>query len=204
MAKRKNTGTKEPTREEWRKFAADKFKWLRQVALNLELPRIASQFAVLLLDTFNLEFGGIGWAGQDTLAKKLGCHRITVNRLFTLFVKHEHLTYQRGGWGRSNRYRMVLKEEAPDVAVSLHQEQPEEAPDVTVSLHQEQPPDVAVSLQPDVAVSLHESLIVNDGATTLPPERERAAPAAAAGGPASYRRPPRRQKRKKASKPIRC
>ena len=101
-----------PTREEQTKFAADKFKFLRQVAFNPELPSKAGTFAIHLSLLFNIEHGGWGWAGQDTLAKSLGWSRQTVNHLFSLFVKHGHIVYERGGWGRSNRYQMAFKEEA--------------------------------------------------------------------------------------------
>jgi hypothetical protein len=170
-----------PTREEQRRFAADKFKFLRQVACNRELPRIASQFAILLLSRFNLEYDGVGWAGQDTLAEDLGCHRVTVNRLFALFVKHGHLTYKRGGWGQSNRYQMALREEAPDVAPTLHQQQTTHATDVAPTLHS------------DVAPTLHESILTNQGAPPVPPWRETGLPPPPLGALAL--RPPHRRKK---------
>jgi hypothetical protein len=151
-----------PTREEWTKFAADKFKWLRQIAFNPEYPLLASKFAIQLLPRFNLEYGGIGWASQDTLAEDLGCHRQTVNRLFGLFVKHSDLTYERGGWGRSNRYRMVVKNEITDVRADGHQEQAAT------------PTDVRRHGQSDVRCHGHESILTNQGGQLrCPPWRER-------------------------------
>jgi hypothetical protein len=137
----RQAASNKPTREEQTKFAADKFRWLRQIAFAPELPRIASQFAVLLLPYFNLEYDGVGWAGQDTLAEDLRCRREAVNRLFRLFVKHGHLTYKRGGWGRSNRYQMAFKEGATDVGKTRHQEQEATATDVRFRAHQEQSTD---------------------------------------------------------------
>ena len=133
------------------------------VALNPELPPLASRFAILLtVKYFNLDYDGIGWASQDTLAEDLGYRRWAVNRLFSLLVKHGHLTYKRGGWGETNRYQMAF----PDVRKNTHQEDPEHPTDVRNFTHS------------DVRKNTHNLLLPIPGNAQegVPWERERLLP----------------------------
>jgi hypothetical protein len=200
MGKTHKPHNKSPTREEQREFAADKFRWLRQIALDPDLPPLASRFAILLAEfCFNIEYDGEGWAGQDWLAAKLGCRREAVNRLFALLVKHGHLTYKRGGWGDTNRYRMAFKEEVTNVRFFAHQEETIDDTDVRFSSHQEQVAevtDVRKNAQSDVRKNAPHLLLTNSGAPTVPPGESTAAAAAGSGGPAlSSLGPPRRKKK---------
>jgi hypothetical protein len=121
-ARRPQKRTDKPTYEEQRQFAATKFKWLTQIALDhAELLPLTSSWAILQLPKFNLEYDGApAWANQDTSAEELGCSRETVKRLFARVVERGHVAYQRGGWGVPNYYRMVIKEAVTDVTNSSH------------------------------------------------------------------------------------
>jgi hypothetical protein len=108
--------SKDP-RDAQRKFAADKFRWLYQVAVDANsLAPLAVAVCVLLCRYFNLDHDGRAWAYQDTLASALGVRRECINRVLRALVERGHLTSIRRGRDKSNHFYFVLKEEAASEA----------------------------------------------------------------------------------------
>jgi hypothetical protein len=93
------------------KLAHKKFRWLKQLALDPDLPLLSLRACILINDRANLDHGGGTIVGQDTLARELGVERETLNRALRAAVALGHLESIRRGRDKPNAYRMVLKDE---------------------------------------------------------------------------------------------
>jgi hypothetical protein len=98
--------TKDPRQAE-REFAANKFRWLEQVANDGELPPLASRLAIILCPLFNREYGGRAWASQEYLAGVMGVRRQRINQVLQALVKRGHLRSVRRGKMEQNYYYFV-------------------------------------------------------------------------------------------------
>jgi hypothetical protein len=111
--------SKDP-RDAQRQFAADKFRWLDQVAADGELPPLAARLCITFCRFFSLEYDGRAWAYQDTMAEVLGVKRWSINKVLQALVERGHLTSVRRGRDKPNHYHFVLKDEDHDVCDRTH------------------------------------------------------------------------------------
>ncbi len=94
---------REPGRTEWKIKAFNRF-------IDETLASLPSTAAVLWLTLFRFERQGVARASLNTLAKRMGVDRKTVDRNMRLLQKHELIKKERqGGIGKgSNEYRLGL------------------------------------------------------------------------------------------------
>src|SRR5262245_43667024 len=99
-------------------FTRDKFRWLDQVATDVQVSPLAFRLAYIVASYVNRKSGD-AWPCQDTLAKALGIGARAVRKLATELVAHGHVqvTISRGR-GNSNRYRPVVKNRNSRSAIS--------------------------------------------------------------------------------------
>ena len=95
-------------RTKHREFAALRFKWVEQVGMDGELPKLAYRIAIWLCRHFNLDHDGAAWAYQDSMAQALGAHRQRVSEALKALVERGHLTSKQRGRDAPNVYEMVI------------------------------------------------------------------------------------------------
>ncbi|WP_375789404.1 helix-turn-helix domain-containing protein [Bradyrhizobium sp. Pha-3] len=106
------------------KFTRDQFDWLRQVALDSELPPTATRVAIALTKYFNREHDGWAWMSQAKLALDLGMPERTVRFALSALIKADHLITKRRGRMETSLYHLALKEESDRQPIATHVRQP--------------------------------------------------------------------------------
>jgi Helix-turn-helix domain len=108
-----------------REFAALKFKWLEQVAVDRQLPPLAASVCIWLCRHFNLDEDGAAWPHQETIAQALGISRRWVIKVLQALVERGYLFSEQRGQDQPNLYRMRCADEVSDVNPSSHQKNPD-------------------------------------------------------------------------------
>ena len=96
-----------------RDFASQQFWWLRQVAVDEQLPALATQIAVALTIYFN-EKTHQAFPSHETLGRLIGVSRRAIQNNIAMMIERGHLTVigaRKGGPGHPNRYRLLLDPE---------------------------------------------------------------------------------------------
>jgi hypothetical protein len=147
-------------------LAHRKFRWLEQLSADPLVPLLSLRVCIQIAARANLDHGGVAIIAQDTLAKKFGVFRETINRALRSAVELGHLESIRRGRDKPNGYRMVLKDETQAAQQAPH--------DVTDSITSS-PSRCDDSVPYDVTESVTQTPIFSPGAPTEPPgEGERA------------------------------
>lgn len=106
------------------KFTRDQFDWLRQVALDSELPPTATRVAIALTKYFNREHDGWAWMSQAKLALDLGMPERTVRFALSALIKAGHMITKRRGRMETSLYHLALKDESDRQPIADHDRQP--------------------------------------------------------------------------------
>ena len=101
------------------KLAHQKFRWLEQLATDSNLSLLALRACILVGSKCSLDGGGVAIIGQSKIADKLGVWRQAVNPALRKAIALGHLEAIQRGRNKPNGYRMVLKDEASDVAADV-------------------------------------------------------------------------------------
>lgn len=96
-------------------YTRARLDWLDRIALDTRIAPGAFRLAFIISGFINRKTGE-AWPGIDLLAKALGSDERTVRRLTNELVGAGYLAKQRGGDGKTNRYRMAADgaEKKPD------------------------------------------------------------------------------------------
>jgi len=101
------------------KLAHQKFRWLEQLATDSNLSLLALPACIIVASKCSLDGGGVAIIGQSKIADKLGVWRQAVNPALRKAIALGHLEAIQRGRNKPNGYRMVLKDEASDVAADV-------------------------------------------------------------------------------------
>lgn len=93
-------------------FTRDRFAWLDSVLADHELQQVTFKVAYVIACHVNRQ-SGEAWPSIDTIAEIIGVDGRTVARSISQLCEGGHLEKRRGGFGKSNRYVMVERAEAP-------------------------------------------------------------------------------------------
>lgn len=92
-------------------FITDKMYWLDQVSGDVAAGNLtprALHLAFEFAQRMNRERGDAR-PGQEYLEERVGVSRRALRGLTEALKKRGHLDVQRGGWGKTSRYRWIIK-----------------------------------------------------------------------------------------------